>query len=151
MTVTERPRGRGPDFPGGIIEASGESGRRLLTANRSDRVDSAAADARLLSLEQPECTPQQPRIAKASAGSCFRHYLNLERCAGRALRMLGTMMDVTARKGVEIAQEQSEARFRAICDAAPIGILLIHPNGDVVYSNPSGLRLRRCWPRIPSQ
>ena len=41
---------------------------------------------------------------------------------GHALRMVGTQMDVTARKQAELALQQSEADFRSLFELAPVGI-----------------------------
>lgn len=46
---------------------------------------------------------------------------------GRALRMVGTQMDVTARKQAELALQKSEADFRSLFEMAPIGICQIEP------------------------
>lgn len=52
-----------------------------------------------------EIDPGQPRIAGTSAGSRFRHYLNLDRCKGRLQRLLGefpfdTMRSLLIRDGL---------------------------------------------------
>ena len=46
---------------------------------------------------------------------------------GHALRMVGTQMDVTARKQAELALHKSEADFRSLFELAPIGICQIEP------------------------
>jgi polysaccharide deacetylase family protein (PEP-CTERM system associated) len=56
-----------------------------------------------------EVDPEQPRVEGASAGSRFRHYLNLDRCAERLGRLLGdfefdTMYSVLARRNLLPAQ-----------------------------------------------
>jgi polysaccharide deacetylase family protein (PEP-CTERM system associated) len=56
-----------------------------------------------------EVDPEQPRVTAASAGSRFRHYLNLDRCAERLGRLLGdfefdTMYSVLARRNLLPAQ-----------------------------------------------
>lgn len=43
---------------------------------------------------------------------------------GRALRAVGTQMDVSARKRIEIALVQSEANFRSLFELSPVGICL---------------------------
>jgi len=49
----------------------------------------------------------------------------IERAAdGRALRMVGTQMDVSARKAVEVALAQSESSFRSLFELSPVGICL---------------------------
>jgi PAS domain S-box-containing protein len=46
---------------------------------------------------------------------------------GHALRMVGTQMDVTARKQAELALQKSEADFRSLFEMAPVGICQIDP------------------------
>ncbi len=45
------------------------------------------------------------------------------------------------RKRVDDALDAAEARFRAMCDASPLGIFLARRNGDGVYLNPAGQRI----------
>jgi PAS domain S-box-containing protein len=42
---------------------------------------------------------------------------------------------------VERALHASEERFRAMCDASPLGIFLAGPSGDCLYLNPAGQRI----------
>ncbi len=46
---------------------------------------------------------------------------------GQPLRIVGTQMDVTARKQAELALQKSEADFRSLFELAPIGICQIEP------------------------
>jgi PAS domain S-box-containing protein len=48
--------------------------------------------------------------------------------------------DVTEQKRAERALRESEARFRAMCDASPVGIFLTDPRGASVYANEVNLR-----------
>jgi PAS domain S-box-containing protein len=45
------------------------------------------------------------------------------------------------RQRVDGALHASEARFRAMCDASPLGIFLASQNGDGLYLNPAGQRI----------
>jgi len=47
--------------------------------------------------------------------------------------------DITEQKHVAIALRRSEAQFRAMCDASPIGIFLTEPDGYSVYANAMNL------------
>lgn len=53
----------------------------------------------------------------------------------------GLMIDVTARKQTEEALAASEARFRALFEAVPQGIILWNRLGEVVDANPAAVRL----------
>lgn len=54
---------------------------------------------------------------------------------GEPARMIGAMMDVTRRKEAEEALQQSEKRFRAIFNHAPIGIACINNDRKLVGEN----------------
>jgi diguanylate cyclase (GGDEF)-like protein/PAS domain S-box-containing protein len=55
--------------------------------------------------------------------------------AGRVYRMAGIAADVTDRKHTEDAFRQSEAQFRAMSNAAPVGIFVTDASGHCLYSN----------------
>jgi diguanylate cyclase (GGDEF)-like protein/PAS domain S-box-containing protein len=54
---------------------------------------------------------------------------------GTPLRMLGMSVDITRQKLAERALRQSEARWRAITEYSPDIILIIDPNGTILYVN----------------
>ena len=53
----------------------------------------------------------------------------------RPVRMSGTARDVTEAKAAERALTDSEARFRALTSAAPVGIYETDPEGNTTYVN----------------
>ncbi|MGE3846682.1 MAG: PAS domain S-box protein [Gammaproteobacteria bacterium] len=57
------------------------------------------------------------------------------RADGRALRMMGVHLDITARKRAEAALAASEARLRAVVDNVPVGIILADDHGAPVFTN----------------
>ncbi len=66
----------------------------------------------------------------------------VERAAdGRALRMVGTIADISARKRAEDALHESEARYRSVVNAMTEGIVLFDTRGRVKTCNPSAERM----------
>ena len=55
--------------------------------------------------------------------------------AGRPVRVLGALMDITERKRIELALRESEERFRTLASHAPVGIFLSDRNGSCIYVN----------------
>lgn len=53
---------------------------------------------------------------------------------GRAVRMTGTVVSVDARKRAQHALRDAEARYRALVDLSPNGVLL-HSDGRIEYAN----------------
>jgi PAS domain S-box-containing protein len=60
---------------------------------------------------------------------------------GRRVAMLSTIRDVTKRKVMEQALAESERRFRALVDLAPVGIFATDSAGGCVFVNPGWQRL----------
>ncbi|MRR38980.1 PAS domain-containing sensor histidine kinase, partial [bacterium] len=54
---------------------------------------------------------------------------------GKALRMVGAMQDITARRQASEALRQSEERFRVMADGTPIIIWVTDPSGRIRFIN----------------
>jgi len=62
--------------------------------------------------------------------------------AGRLLRMIGTIQDITERKNADEALRQSEEQYRAIVNAVPDILFRVNGEGIILdYSAPDGSRL----------
>lgn len=55
--------------------------------------------------------------------------------AGAALRLLGTMVDITSAKLDSAALHASEEKFRSALENAPVGMVLVDGNGAVITAN----------------
>ena len=60
---------------------------------------------------------------------------------GRALRVVGTNLDISERKWTEKALRESEARLRTIIETSPECVKLISPEGLLLDMNLAGLRM----------
>lgn len=59
---------------------------------------------------------------------------------GEIVALQGIARDTSARRAAEAALRASEARFRAICEASPLGMFLSDTAGKCLYTNPTMLR-----------
>jgi PAS domain S-box-containing protein len=60
---------------------------------------------------------------------------------GRAVRMIGAMLDLTERNEAQKQLRESEARQRAITEATPECIKIVDADGRLVHINPAGLAM----------
>lgn len=68
--------------------------------------------------------------------------------AGQPLRMLGTHQDITARRAMEAALAEGEARIRAILEAVPMAVVKIAPDGTIGAANGAASALIGDAPRM---
>lgn len=69
--------------------------------------------------------------------------------AGRLEAYVASCVDLSLRSSDELQYQHNEARFRAVSEAAPLGIVVTDSNGNCVYSNGrfqdiSGLSIEEC-------
>jgi PAS domain S-box-containing protein len=73
----------------------------------------------------------------------YRHVYDrcyiVRNAAGKATRILGSMMDITDLKKTEEALQQSEEKYRSIIDQASDGIFMLDQQGNYVEANAAGL------------
>jgi PAS domain S-box-containing protein len=60
---------------------------------------------------------------------------------GRPVRMVGTNLDLTASRGQERALRESEERFRAAYEHAPVGVVILDGQGVILRANPALCRI----------
>jgi PAS domain S-box-containing protein len=90
------------------------------------------------------------RRADGSYATVFDRGYVLRDQQGNALRMIGAMLDITARKQAEHALATERARLRAIIETVPVGIVIAEaPSGRIVEGNPQVERIFR-HPVLPS-
>lgn len=57
--------------------------------------------------------------------------------SGAVVAGMVVWLDLTKRKRAEVALRQSEARYRALADNAPLGVYRTTPDGRIEYANPA--------------
>jgi two-component system, cell cycle sensor histidine kinase and response regulator CckA len=67
---------------------------------------------------------------------------------GALAGLVGSMLDITERRRVERALEESEAKIRSIMDNVGVGVALISPQMEVLEMNP---RMRQWFPDVALQ
>ncbi len=69
-----------------------------------------------------------------------RNYIE-RNAAGKAIRMLGSMMDITERKKAEQALAENENYLRTILDTEPECVKVLNNKGELLSMNPAGLAM----------
>jgi PAS domain S-box-containing protein len=78
---------------------------------------------------------QEYRFRKHDGSYCYvldRGYV-MHNSAGKPLRMIGAMQDITDRRMAEVAMREREGYFRNLLDTSPAMIWLTNKEGDCVY------------------
>ncbi|MCU0635323.1 MAG: PAS domain S-box protein, partial [Gemmatimonadaceae bacterium] len=68
---------------------------------------------------------------------------------GTAVRLVGTVQEITARRRAEEALRESETRLAAVLEQLPVGVALVDAHGQVVRAN-SAMRRFVPGPLVPS-
>ena len=95
---------------------------------KDDRLVIESGSPRLL-IEEPQTTPQGATITLLTSK------IPLRDSTGAVRGMLGTYMDITARKRAEEAQRESARRFHELFDYAPVGYHEVDDQGRIVEVN----------------
>lgn len=117
-----------------VVESLGQSTKKLL--HPDDRAASKQAYARIASGEVQQARLRQ-RFFTAS-GDCRRIEVLVRRLVndeGQFVGTTGSIRDITESVGRERALAESEARFRYMAEAAPVGIFRADAEGQVTYVN----------------
>src|SRR5262249_25356141 len=75
------------------------------------------------------------RCADGSYKDVYDRGYVLRDAEGRAVRMIGAMLDITARKRAEVALRESEERFRTLTEALPNIVWTAEADGALDYVN----------------
>ena len=84
------------------------------------------------------------RLRRKSGGWCWvlgRGKVVTRDAQGRPLRMVGTNIDISARKQAEEALQESERRFQAFMRYSPTATWISNDEGRLLYANPTFLQM----------
>jgi len=84
------------------------------------------------------------RLATASGGWAWimsRGVVATRDAEGRPVRVIGTHVDITERREMELALRESEERFRTIAGAAQDALIMMDHEGRITYWNPAAERI----------
>jgi PAS domain S-box-containing protein len=120
----------------GEIEASYERFLQAVPAEDRDRV-LAALEA---TNTRGEPYDIEHRLLLADGTEKFVHAeaQTIYDDTGKALRIVGTVQDITERKRAEAARRDSEIRYRALAEASPDDIFIVDREGVLQYINQHG-------------
>lgn len=119
----------------------GTTGNRSSYLSRTHAQDRDAVDLAWRAAIQGGVFDQEHRIVVGKEICWIRQKAEFEFSAdGVARRAVGITKDITDRKSAELAQLQSESRFRAIIEAAPVPTAVNDEQGCITYLNQAFLQ-----------
>ncbi len=150
-------------LPDGIVGSDAEG--HILESNRAFREMVGYTAEELQGMTFPQITPErwhemelrhvQEHLRNRSSNWSFeKEYRRkdgsvvpveirsfIEYAGERPAKMWASVRDITKRRQAENALRESEARFRALADSAPVGIFQTDALGKNIYLNPSAVEI----------
>jgi PAS domain S-box-containing protein len=136
-------RSRGPLSFAQVAELVAPEDRERSVAHIRAAQDRAQAAFRARGERESPIPPIDYRVIHPDGASrtlCGRGQVLLDE-AGKPLRMVGTVLDITDRKRTEEALAASEGRLRAIIESEPECVKLVAPDGRLLDMNQAGLAM----------
>ena len=93
--------------------------------------------------QSPQIISTENLIPKKDGSYCYYHWVTIPIIDdnGNCIEFQSVGRDITERKKIEIDLRESEARTRAISDAAIDAIIMLGPSGLVTYWNPAAEKI----------
>lgn len=106
--------------------------------HEEDRVKVTQAIQQHLLFNQPHKCEMRLKKADGSYGWFLSQGKAVTDVNGHAIRMVGSMVDISDRKQIEEKLQQSEQKFRSIFDNVSVGMALANVDGYVILANEAG-------------
>lgn len=103
--------------------------------HEEDRVKVTQAIQQHLLFNQPYKCEMRLKKADDSYGWFLGQGKAVRDVNGNAIRMVGSMVDISNRKQIEEKLQQSEQKFRSIFDNVSVGMALVNADGYVILAN----------------
>ncbi|MCW5625204.1 MAG: PAS domain S-box protein, partial [Burkholderiales bacterium] len=106
-----------------------------------DRAGNQQAFARIFSATEPFTFQYRTHPSRGPLRHIAATIHVIRDAAGKAVRAIGTALDVTERVQVEEALRTSEARFRTVVQSSWDAFHLVAPDGCIIYESPGIIRV----------